>query len=352
MMKRLMLILLTAFFSNLSESQRIDVKLLTANFQQLTPAQFDFKNFQSTVWLFTITITTDGIDTVKIVNGKIKVKLDDGTIVENVLEDPGFESAPFVVNQTRALTNFDFGKGPTKIELLNYKVSNIGRTKIIEPALSTGRFPAGEYTISINVINVNLPTGSGWGAGTLELENPIQIELHSPRDYEKVTEFPLFEWTYNAKNVEIIINERYPSYSKEEAIVKFPFVYRETFTDGRNSFQYPTSGVRPLKKGKSYVWMLVGKVFEAGGEKSYPSVINEFKVASDFTHETVSDLLEKLEKALGNKWHKVFEKIKDEKLNPTDKIYLNGKSISDTELNEIIEFLKHNQNNIKTVTLE
>ncbi|MDI6778647.1 MAG: hypothetical protein QME25_00385 [Bacteroidota bacterium] len=343
----LILTILTFSFNFLSFSQ-ITVTVNTANVQQLNPAQLDFQNFQNSIWLFTIDISYPGDHTVQLAKCQVTVDLSDGTQVQ--LSEGDFNSEPFPITDHKSITNFNFGKDG-EIKIRNFTLSSEGRTKIIEPALASGRFPSGTYNFHITVEDFVDPQIYANQIVRLHIEDFSQIELRYPQVGATTNEFPLFEWVYDGREVEVTINEKLPGLSIEESISRFPVTYQNTFTGGQNSFQYPSTGFRPLEKGKSYVWKVTGKIQSPGG-RLIQSSIGYFTIAPDVTPIKYSDLIDQLEIILGNKGKNVMTKIRSEKLEPTELYYLNGGLISEIELKELFKFLQDNPDNIDNVTIE
>lgn len=324
------------------------VNITYAKIQQLSPSQIDFQNLKSSVWLFTINIAYRDTHTVQLKNCQIMVTLKDGKRI-TLLEGDGFGSEPFTVVNNKVITNLDFGN---EIKIKDFKLSSDGKTKIIEPALASGKFPTGLYSFNIKVADVNPAGGESESVVELPLESYSQIELLYPRDGETTNEFPAFGWLFDGEEVEVTINEKPPGLSREAAFNKLPIIYQTTFSGVQNSFQYPSGGVRPLHRGKTYVWKAVGKVKSLGGYQLVQSSIAEFKVADDSAPMKRSELLEQLERALGSRWKKVFDKIRAEELDASSTFYLNGKPISNAELQEIIQFLNQNPENVNNVIMD
>ncbi|MBU1297977.1 MAG: hypothetical protein KKG06_11450, partial [Bacteroidetes bacterium] len=279
------------------DNENIKLTVTNADIQQILPSQLDFQNFQNTIWLFTITIEVINpeIREVKFIDCKIIANLKDGGKIE-LLEGDGFYSEPFPVERVKTITNLDFGNS---IIIRNFKISSEVRNNIIEPVLASGRFPPGEYIFKINVADAVNPKVRTSKDISLVLESFTQVELRSPRDGELTNEFPLFEWNFDGREVELTINEKSPGVSREEAISKLPLVYHNTFIGRQNSFQYPSTNIRPLQKGKSYVWKIVGKFLETGGYGQIQSPIAEFKVADETSPALRLELLDQLELILG-----------------------------------------------------
>lgn len=330
------------------DNENIKLTVTRADIQQILPSQLDFQNFQNTIWLFTIDISYPGVHTVQLAKCQVTVNLSDGTQVQ--LSEDVFNSEPFPITNYKSITNFDFGKDG-EIKIRNFTLSSEGRTKIIEPALAAGRFPAGTYYFHITVEDSADPQINAKITEIFEIEDFSQIELRYPRDGETTNEFPLFEWIYDGQEVEVTINEKLPGLSIEESISRFPVTYQKPFTGGQNSFQYPFTGSRPLEKGKSYVWKVTGKIQSLGG-RLIQSSIGYFTIALDVPPMKHSDLIDQLEIILGNKRKNITTKIRSEELEPTGLYYLNGGLISEIELNEIFKFLQDNSDNIDIVTIE
>lgn len=346
----IMLIIVTLISFYASQAQPLNVRVRMAQIQQLSPAQLDFENFQSTVLLFTIDITYPGTHRVKLVNNQIEAVLRNRATVK-MLEGNGFNSDAFDVTNQRSINNFKLGKSG-EIKIHDFDITSEARDKIIKPALATGKFPAGIYRFIINAVDADSTNTVPITTDVeLRLESPSQIELRFPREGETTNEFPVFEWTYDGQEVELTINEKSPTMSREEAISRFPFVFQDKMT-GVNSFQYPPSGERHLQKGKTYVWRVFGKIKAAGGDQNIESPLGLFKVEDDIDIIKRSELLDRLERTLGTKWQKVFDKIKEKELNPTEIFYLNNKQLSNAELEDVLNFLEQNSSSVEKVTLD
>jgi hypothetical protein len=97
---------------------------------------------------------------------------------------------------------------------------------------------------------------------------------------------------------------------------------------------------------------VVGKIIAAGGDQNIESPLGLFKVEDDINIIKRSELLDRLERTLGSKWQKVFDKIKEKELNPTEAFYLNNKQLSNAELEDILNFLEQNSSSVEKVTLD
>ncbi len=344
----IMLIIVTLISFYASNAQ-LSVRVRMAQVQQLSPAQLDFENFQSTVLLFTIDITYPGKHRVKLVNNQIEAVLRNGTTVK-MLEGNGFNSDAFDVTDRRSINNFTLGQSG-EIKIHDFNITSEAREKIIKPGLATGKFPAGIYRFLVKAVDDSNTAITDDKEVDLILESPSQIELRFPREGETTNEFPVFEWTYDGQEVELTINEKSPTMSREEAISRFPFVFKKIFI-GMNSFQYPPSGERHLQKGKTYVWRVVGKIKGAGGDQNIESPLGLFKVEDDIDIIKRSELLDRLERILGSKWQKVFDKVKEKELNPTEIFYLNNQQLSNAELEDVLNFLEQNSSSVEKVTLD
>lgn len=345
------LLLITTFSLTNAQVWSPYISISNANIQQLSPSQIDFQNLQSSIWLFTIKITDPEPPEygrmVQLDSCKIIITLRNGRTI-NLLEEPGFGSEPFQLIGQKTITNLDFGN---EIKIKNFKLSEEGRKNIIEPALASGKFPSGNYVFKIGVYESTTQTG-GQSDVELNLESFSQIELRYPRDEDITNEFPLFEWYFDGPDVEITINEKPAGISREEALNKFPIVYHNTFTGGQTSFQYPAYGVRPLEKGKTYVWRIIGKVKSLGGEQLIFSPIYQFQIEDNQFAIGPDILIEQIQKILEKKWQKVSEDITKNNFKSTEAFYLNGEKISNSQLQEILDFLKENPDNIYDVSID
>ncbi len=262
------------------------------------------------------------------------------------------ETAPFEINSIRVITNLDLGKSvPLRTNILDAG----GKAWLQNVALPSGSIPAGAYQFTVTVTPV---TGLGDEKSfEIDILNPSSIEPIFPLDGDQVpTPFPLFQWRYDG-NAQLWVFEKLESQgSLEEAASGVPLLSAESATQ---SYQYPSSGVRSLLPGKTYVWYVEGLVPTSGGTSvSQKSPLNWFTVAPEggaagpALDESTSSLLDELERTLGPKYRPLFDRIRALQLLPQGVARLNGQVITNADLIRLLERLRANPDSVMSVELE
>jgi hypothetical protein len=318
---------------------------VTAPANVLEIGDLDFLHATTPKWLFTITMRTqDGSS----VDATMEIWID--VFLQG--EDPYFRAVhlmtdPFSISPTRTITNIDLGR---TIAVPVYTVDGNARRRLEESALPGGTVPSGGYAFNVVVTPVG-GTPTPPTVFTITLTNPSSVELLFPSDGDQsVNEFPLFQWLWDGADSEISIYEKLPGQSSlEEVVSGVPHLSRTLQT---KSFQYPSSGVRALIPGKTYVWFVKGLAGVAGGTQAATrSVLRSFSVASGGRAD-YSALLEELERVLGPRYKSLFDQIRAEGLSPSETIRLNGSQISTAELLELLNLFRADQELVNSVRLE
>jgi hypothetical protein len=116
-------------------------------------------------------------------------------------------------------------------------------------------------------------------------------------------------------------------------------------------FQYPSSGVRSLQPGKTYVWFVEGYVGTAGGvDQKIKSPLRSFKVEARAG--SASSLLDELERALDPKYKPIFDQIRAEGLSPFGAALVNGAALSGPDLTRLLDYIRNNPGAVLTVGVE
>jgi hypothetical protein len=321
--------------------------------QQLSLADIDFEHFESRNLLFTVVITNPGADATARLRGVLHVQLADGSYSGDALT---FVTAQFPVPPGgRQLTNMDLGyKSDIRTEELDF--ADEAKDNVQDVALSTGKFPAGVYTLSITLAQTNCSAGGDTSVGTkdivLDLGNPSRVELRSPRDGEQTGEFPLFEFYSDGTPVTLTVAEIAPGQSREDAIDREPAML-VTEINGQNSFLY--AGGRPLERGTSYVWQVRSStVVSGGGNAAVASPVGLFTVAAAPGAEGASTedaILRQLEELFGSRYPSLFKAIRDGKLVLTGTFTLNQSTLSQAQLLDLVNQLREMSESVD-LTLE
>jgi hypothetical protein len=255
---------------------------------------------------------------------------------------------PFDIMGSRIITNIDLTNDNPHVA--SSTVREDARQRLEETALPGGRIPAGLYMFTAVVT----PTDGGVGTTvtfTFEPTNPTSIDLLYPPDGDdNVTAYPLFQWRYDGPRARISIYEQLPGQETfEEVISGVPHL---TETVETNSFQYPSSGVRALELGKTYVWTVDGLAGISGGTDAVlRSELRSFQLSTRNAL-WVSGLLEEIEAAVGPGYADVFTRIRREGLTANGSISLNGTSIPYSELLPLLDLFRQKSTAVTKVELE
>jgi len=337
-------LLFLCLFAGTSASQQVTldppqiapVDLLTVN-------DLDFLNATTPKWIFTITMRSEQPVQV-VMDIAINIMLADGNRFPNAV---AITTDPFDVVNARTVTNIDLTNGNPSVA--EHVVRADARTRLEETALPGGRIPVGLYQFFVTVT----PEGGTPVSVTFDLEptNPGSIQLLFPPDGdENASEFQLFQWRYDGTRSRISVYEQLPGQmAPEEVISGVPHLTEVVET---NSFQYPSSGVRALQPGRTYVWTIEGLAgVSGGGDALLRSELWTFRVSTR-NAPWVSGILAEIEQAVGPDFAEVFNRIRREGLTADGTMSLNGTPIAYNELVRLLEHLREKQGSVKSVTIE
>lgn len=234
---------------------------------ELTIGDLDFKIGGSHSLFFTLNIQSPQKRSVQL-HGDLRIVLASGEDFQNAatLMTKSFEIP-------RMLSNLDIGPG-RGIQTQEFKFSDEAKDHVEDPALSTGKLPAGTYTLTIFISDVGSESPINPDCIkviTLNLQTISRLDLISPPDNSILPNpYPQFNWQYDGDRVELSVYEWLSSkHGKEDAAEGTPqLIIRSGDPElpvGARSFQYPTSGVRALEPGKTYVWRVKGLNLGSGG---------------------------------------------------------------------------------------
>jgi hypothetical protein len=332
-----------------AQSIVLDPPPFTTPANTLSLGDVDFLNSTTPRWLFTINLRNTTSNTVSI---RLRISLD-----VNLANGQNFAMAivlrttPFDVSPSgRTVTNLDMGR-TRAIPEEEYTVNATARRAFEDLALPGGTMPAGIYRFIVEVLPVDGSQGNS-GGFEIRLTNPSSVRLLAPVDGDLFTsQFPLFQWQYDGRRSEISIFEKLEGQSSlEEAANGIPHLRTTVET---NSFQYPNSGVRNLQPGKTYVWYVEGLATTSGGTSiGTRSPLRYFRVAEQGATQSVSSLLDELERALGPNYKGVFDQIRADGLSPSGTMRLNGATLSTSDLQQLLNQIRRNPDLVSSVVLE
>jgi len=319
------------------KSSILDV--VPAPVKQLSLGDIDFEHFKSNALLFTLRLSPSTTGDTAQLRITLDIILANGTTFQRAMD---FKSKQFQIPPSGLIiTNLDIGRNIVKQDF-NY--NSEAKAAVQDIALTTGKFPAGKYLFSFTLICSNNIEGE-----TKEIEfliqNPSRVELRAPRDGEITTEFPLFEFFQDADRAELVVAEKSPDQTREDAISHEPPMNRAELFN-QNSFLY--SGGRPLEHGKTYAWKVVCKTPGPGGlDIEVSSPVNVFQVATIDQNTQVDALLKILEEIFGSRHPKIFEQIHRDGFNLTGTYKLNDSEISLPDILRLLNELRQMDDNVE-----
>ena len=334
--------------SGARSQEGIIVSTVASPVNMLAINDVDFLNATTPKLLFTVTVTNT---TGRIVPAVMSVRADvylagsqtsyDGVIVVT--------TKAFALGPSLTVTNLDIGGSHMLKDSLYEK--NSGAIHDIErTALPSGALPAGTYTFVVNVTEVG-GTHAGSGEFTLTLTNPTRVDLLFPVDGDQnASLLPLFQWQFDGYRSRLSVYEQLPNQTTlEEAVSGIPHLTVET---AAHSCAYPSSGVRSLEPGKTYVWFVEGLVATSGGsDLVIRSPLRSFTVASPGTN-SLSTILDDLERTLDPKYKPVFDALRAEGMNPTGGLRVNGTPVTTADLLRLIQLFRTNPDAVLSLEVE
>jgi hypothetical protein len=345
-------IFLLASMPALAQGPTIDIGTSVTPANVLTLQDVDFVNATTPKWLFTIDLRIrnaagGNITSVNVVMAiRMDVMLANGESFSPASE---LRTRTFPVEGSRSISNLDLKENP--VYGITYTLSPEAKKRFEELALPTGFMPSGTYTFHIEVTTERY-NQTFTASFKFVLSNPSRLELVFPMDHDRsVGSFPFFQWYFDGPRSRISIFEQLPGQSSpQEAADGVPYATAEVTT---NSFLYPSSGVRPLESGRTYVWFVEGIVAASGNPgASFKSPYRSFTVSAGGSNAAMQSLLDELERVLGPRHRALFDRIRSEALSPTGKLRVDGATITTTELVKLIDRFRSDPAAVGNVDIE
>jgi hypothetical protein len=345
-------ILLPASMPMLAQGPIIDIGTSVTPANVLTLQDVDFVNATTPKWLFTIDLRVRNagggnsapVNVVMAIT--LDVKLANGESFSPASE---LTTRTFPVEGSRSISNLDLKQNP--VYGITYTLQPEAKRRFEELALPTGFMPPGTYTFHIKVTTERY-NQTFKASFQFILSNPSRLELVFPMDHDRsVGAFPFFQWYFDGPRSRISIFEQLPGQSSpQEAADGVPHATAEVTT---NSYLYPSSGVRPLESGKTYVWFVEGLVGVSGNpDGSFRSPYRSFTVSGGSGNAAMQSLLDELERVLGPKHRALFDRIRSEALSPTGKLRVDGATITTTGLVKLIDRFRSDPAAVINVDIE
>lgn len=270
-------------------------------------------------------------------------------------------------NQPRHYTSRDLGKGGTlelyRAETIGFNGGGQDAQRIVNAIRSTSKLPDGIYYFYLTALIPGRDTEPyqprtevGQVVRQLRIVNPTSVELLSPMDGDRlVTQFPLFQWRSDTRDVVLRVFEmRDGMRSPEEAIEGI--AHLEERVSDVSQFFYPQSGVgvRALEPGKRYVWFLESVYrTSANREEAIISELNTFSIVDPGKETASGIILIELERLLEGEYEDIIAEIEQGNIESIDRIFLDGLEISMEDFITLMAAIRAGVNNavIRSVSI-
>ena len=281
----------------------------------------------------------------------------------------------FISSETTVI--YDMDSPPNSIELKGQVLDRLDPSQaevIMQSVMTTGKIADGEYTFEVNILSANDQVLQS-DSKTILVQSPVAISLESPAgtlsdtlDNTIYTTFPIFQWfsqICNGCNTFIRVahfNSQVHS-SMEDAIEDqrvLPFDQTLDWyqIDNINSFQYPFSGAYPLEEGNVYCWQVMITMPTTSGSEEMVSTIASFKIGEPGnieSNEMMSNpLLMALQQLLGDEQYNTLFGSGSELqgFNPTGQVDVNGITVDESTINNLLNQIMNNNYQIQSVTVD
>jgi len=281
----------------------------------------------------------------------------------------------FISSETTII--YDMDSPPNSIELKGQVIDRLDPSQaevIMQSVMTTGKIADGEYTFEVNILSASDQVLQS-DSKTILVQSPVAISLESPAgtlsdtlDNTVYTTFPIFQWfsqICNGCNTFIRVaqfNSQVHS-SMEDAmedqrVLPFDQTVDWYQIDNINSFQYPFSGAYPLEEGNVYCWQVMITMPTTSGSEEMVSTIASFKIGEPGnieSNEMMSNpLLMALQQLLGDEQYNTLFGSGSELqgFNPTGQVDVNGITVDESTINNLLNQIMNNNYQIQSVTVD
>jgi hypothetical protein len=307
-------------------------------------SDFDLDNPENNPVLFNITIRNDATPR----KVKLQIQVASGQY-GSLLKNPATTKIIDVsANEFIIITNLNLGKD--RFSFSPGPETNPEATQLQDAILKSGKLLADTYNFTFDLVDENGNSILKGGAvrKSISISNPSTLELSDPEGVIN-SQYPQFTWQSDMKDFTIVIYEWLPEHSSAQDVVNST-PRLEKHTGNQTFFTYPSSGVRPLEFGKTYVWLVKAKITTSGNPVYVTSSIKTFQLSDPSSQTVNQELVDALRNMLGGSFDAIMNQLQGFK--PNDKIKLNGKTITVRELKELAEKILNGDIKVTEVTVQ
>tara|TARA_B100001113_G_scaffold226075_1_gene185597 strand:+ start:294 stop:1466 length:1173 start_codon:yes stop_codon:yes gene_type:complete len=281
----------------------------------------------------------------------------------------------FISSETTII--YDMDSPPNSIELKGQVLDRLDPSQaevIMQSVMTTGKIADGEYTFEVNILSANDQVLQS-DSKTILVQSPVAISLESPAgtlsdtlDNTVYTTFPIFQWfsqICNGCNTFIRVaqfnSQTHSSMEdamEDQRVLPFDQTVDWYQIDNINSFQYPFSGAYPLEEGNVYCWQVMITMPTTSGSEEMVSTIASFKIGEPGnieSNEMMSNpLLMALQQLLGDEQYNTLFGSGSELqgFNPTGQVDVNGITVDESTINNLLNQIMNNNYQIQSVTVD
>ena len=281
----------------------------------------------------------------------------------------------FISSETTII--YDMDSPPNSIELKGQVLDRLDPSQaevIMQSVMTTGKIADGEYTFEVNILSANDQVLQS-DSKTILVQSPVAISLESPAgtlsdtlDNTVYTTFPIFQWfsqICNGCNTFIRVaqfnSQTHSSMEdamEDQRVLPFDQTVDWYQIDNINSFQYPFSGAYPLEEGNVYCWQVMITMPTTSGPEEMVSTIASFKIGEPGnieSNEMMSNpLLMALQQLLGDEQYNTLFGSGSELqgFNPTGQVDVNGITVDESTINNLLNQIMNNNYQIQSVTVD
>ena len=281
----------------------------------------------------------------------------------------------FISSETTVI--YDMDSPPNSIELKGQVLDRLDPSQaevIMQSVMTTGKIADGEYTFEVNILSANDQVLQS-DSKTILVQSPVAISLESPAgtlsdtlDNTVYTTFPIFQWfsqICNGCNTFIRVaqfnSQTHSSMEdamEDQRVLPFDQTVDWYQIDNINSFQYPFSGAYPLEEGNVYCWQVMITMPTTSGFEEMVSTIASFKIGEPGnieSNEMMSNpLLMALQQLLGDEQYNTLFGSGSELqgFNPTGQVDVNGITVDESTINNLLNQIMNNNYQIQSVTVD
>ena len=281
----------------------------------------------------------------------------------------------FISSETTII--YDMDSPPNSIELKGQVLDRLDPSQaevIMQSVMTTGKIADGEYTFEVNILSASDQVLQS-DSKTILVQSPVAISLESPAgtlsdtlDNTVYTTFPIFQWfsqICNGCNTFIRVaqfnSQTHSSMEdamEDQRVLPFDQTVDWYQIDNINSFQYPFSGAYPLEEGNVYCWQVMITMPTTSGSEEMVSTIASFKIGEPGnieSNEMMSNpLLMALQQLLGDEQYNTLFGSGSELqgFNPTGQVDVNGITVDESTINNLLNQIMNNNYQIQSVTVD